>query len=144
MAEQLDPSQRAAEPLKPVKTAEFIRQMREAGTQVEIVPEETARAIKENQEHAQQEIAMIFELNDSVAFRWFMEKFVLPDYDLAFRQLRGLGEPSKPEELPAIQIRYETLRKIRAGMLTREIAHRERLDSTDAQIPRLRERLNLL
>jgi hypothetical protein len=145
MEEQLDPSQRPAVPVKPVEAGELLRQLRtDRDAFLEAVPEETANAIKNNREHAQQEISMIFELNESQAFRWFMEEFVIPEYDRVFGQLRGIGEPPKPEDLPAIQVRYATLRGIRIGMLEREIAHRSRLDPNDSEIPRLREKLNLL
>lgn len=132
MPDPLDPSQKAAEPLKPVKPADLARTVN--AKQEAVSPEE-----KDNRENAANEVSMIFELNSSVAFRWFEAEFIDRPFRDAFEALRTPG--IKAEDLPAIQQKYMSLRAVKVGIIEREISHRDLLDPNDSMIPVLREKL---
>lgn len=133
----LDPSQRAAEPLKPIKTSVALRQLSQEPPKPSDSPE-----AKENRLRASAEVSMIFELKDLVAFQWFEKEFIDKAYRNAFDALRS--PHVKPEDLPKLQTTYVALRKVKAGLIEREIAHRELLDPTDDQLATLRETLSRL
>ena len=139
MPEPLDPSQRAAEPLQPVAPSVALKRLSLAemeGTEPD--PNESDEAVS-NRQRAAAEISMIFELKDSVAFQWFEREFIDAAYSRAFEALRS--PHVKPEELPKLQTTYLALREVKAGMIEREIAHRELIDPHDEQVTELREKL---
>ena len=143
MTEALDPAQRPAEPLPPVKPSVALKRMAMDEAAVEPAPEQSPEAI-DNSTRAKAEIATIFELKDSGAFNWFFSEFVEKPYQDAFNKLRDPRLRQKDETLENIQQRYIALREVRIGMLEREIAHREQLDDDDGQIYDLRRLLNSL
>lgn len=137
----MDPAQRAHEPGRPVKPADLIRTLHADPVLVEENPD-AAQAIAENRATASAELAMIFELKESVAHQWFLEQFIAGPFRDASDALKSAN--TKLEELAAVQTRYVTLRPIMAGIIEREIAHRDQLDPNDQEVFRLRERLRLL
>lgn len=139
--ESMDPAQRAHEPLTPVKPADLIRSLHAEPTLVEENPD-AAQAIAENRATAASELAMIFELQNSAAHQWFLEQFVSGPFRDASDALKSPN--TKPEELATVQTRYVTLRPIMAGIIEREIAHRDQLDPTDQEVFRLRDKLATL
>lgn len=132
----MDPSQKAAEPLKPVKPAQLIRTM--IGNEAE--PAKSAEAL-DNRKRAADELTMIFELRGSAAFRWFQKEFIDARYQETFDALRDPAMRLPGETLECVQARYLALRKVKAGILEREIAHRELISPTDTEIAVLREEL---
>jgi hypothetical protein len=130
----MDQAQRAAEPLTPVSPASLIRSLKTPEEEASESPE----AI-ENRQRAATEIAMIFELKDSRAFQWFVEQFLDSEYGKAFEALRS--PYTKHHEIADVQKQYVVLRKVKVGMLEREIAHREQLDPGDEMLPVLRSKL---
>jgi hypothetical protein len=98
----------------------------------------------ENRQRAANETSMIFELKDNRAFQWFEREFIQTAYAEAFAKLRDPNLRLPEESLQNIQMTYVALRKVRVGMLEREIIHRELLDPNDSALPRLREKLAAL
>lgn len=135
----MDQSQKAAEPLTPVKPSTFVRQ----SLQPEPDPNDSPEA-QENRQRAAGEISMIFELKDNRAFQWFEKEFIDVAYQEAFDKLRNPTLRQKDESLELIQAQYVVLRKVKAGRLEREIAHRELLDANDEEIALLRSALERL
>ncbi len=143
MTEPLDPSQKPAEPLQPVKPSVALKRLAIDEAAKEIESSEQPEAI-ENRQRAAAEISMIFELKDSSPFNWFMREFVDKPYQEAFDKLRDPRLLRKDESLEIIQQRYVALRAVRVGMIEREIAHREQIDPNDEQISELRRLLSSL
>lgn len=135
MAETLDPSQRAAEPIKMVKASDLVRTLKPA---VGAAPELSPQAQK-NRDRAAAEIAMIFELRDARAFQWFMAEFFDKPFNEASEAYRSSDTPE--EDLPKVRARYLALKAVKAGIIEREIAHRRMMDPSDAEIFRLEQRL---
>jgi hypothetical protein len=136
----MDQSQKAAEPIKAVAPATFIREM----ANPESDPAKDSPEAVENRRRAGAEISMIFELKDSRAFQWFMSEFIDKPYREAFDKLRDPRLRQKEESLETIQTNYVALRAVKAGMIEREIAHREQIDTNDPEVVRLRELLAAL
>jgi hypothetical protein len=135
--EQLDPSQRAAVPLKPMSPGELLHKLKAPETHNPTTPEG-----KKNKARASAEMASIIDLQGSRAFEWFFDEFIEKPYRLAFDRYRS---PSTPEEqLVTARADYLALRTLRVGMLEREIAHRRQLDKNDLQISVLEEKLRAL
>lgn len=97
-----------------------------------------------NRRRAAIEISAIFELSENPDFKWFMREFIDGPYEQAFLKLRDPRARLPEESLEMVQVTYFALRQAKAGMLEREIAHRELLDPRDEEIPRLRQKLSLL
>jgi hypothetical protein len=133
----MDPAQKPAEPIAKIKPSDLVRQI----LSPEADPADSPEA-KENRARAGAEISMIFELKDSVAFKWFEKEFIDGPYRRAFDELRS--PYVKPEDLPKLQTTYVALRAIKVGMLEREITHREQIDPNDVEIARLRAELSRL
>jgi hypothetical protein len=134
-----DQSQKAAEPLQRVEPAEFIRRLSvELATQ----PSEDSETAKANRARAGNEISMIFELNSSRAFAWFESEFIDKPFREASEKLRN--EFTTPSDLPLVKMTYDALKKVKVGVLERHLAHLMQLNPSDAEIPKLRERLSLL
>jgi hypothetical protein len=134
----MDPSQVAAVPLEPVQMSVLASKLRDPFPGIDIEP--ASNEALENQTRARGEIASIFELKDNRAFQWFETEFIDKPYQEAFEALRS--PYTKAADLAVVQLTYVTLRKIKVGLIEREIAHREQLDPNDALIPQLRERLS--
>lgn len=131
----MDPSQKAVEPLEPVEASVLVSRLRS------ITPDENkSPEADSNRKQAAAEVSMIFELRDNRAFQWFETEFIDKEYLEAFSKLRS--PHTKPEELHDVQVKYIALRAVKVGLVEREIAHRELMNSNDEQIPRLRERLS--
>jgi hypothetical protein len=135
----VDPSQKAAEPLKPVEPKTFVRNL--TGAERVVTDDADAEA---NRQRAAAEISAIFELKDNRNFQWFMREFIDRQYGEAFQKLRIPSARMENESLESVQMTYSALREVKVGMLEREIAHRELLNPRDEEIPRLRERLSRL
>lgn len=99
-------------------------------------------AAEANDKLAADELGMIEELQRSSAFRWFFAEFVEKYYQIAFDELRS--EHVKPEAMSRTQITYWAMKKIRVGILEREITWRAKLDPNDPVLPSLREKLRNL
>lgn len=132
----MDPSQKAAEPIKQLSVAE-LASMGKAAERVK----ESATA-QENRQLAAQELAMIFELKENRPYKWFEAEFIDKPFQEAREKLRS--PETKPEELPVAHQRYLALKEVKAGMLEREIGWRKALDRTDSEIARLQMKLDAL
>jgi hypothetical protein len=134
---ELDQSQKAAPPLKPMAASELVRKLHTPG--IEALSEDAAAALDENRKQAAVELASIFALQESPDFKWFEKTFIIEPYDEAFRKLRDPHAREEGETLEMVQTAYLALRTVRAGVLTREIIHRELIDPRDEQIAKLRQ-----
>ena len=132
----MEQSHKAAEPLKPIKPAALIRALE--ADEDEMAAQQSPEA-EANRQRAASEISMIFELKESTAFKWYQKEFVERLYLHAFNALRS--PDVKPEDLQKLQTTYLAMREVKAGMLEREITHREQLNPKDEEIPRLRDEL---
>jgi hypothetical protein len=137
--EELDQSQRPAEPIQQISPGELSRRLKEPG--LEIADSGTA---KENRENAAAEISSIFQLQGDPNFQWFVKTFIDPEYDKAFAALRNPAVRQPGETLELVQARYVALREVKVGMMERELAHRELLDPNDQQIAKLRQEIDRL
>jgi hypothetical protein len=138
--EDLDQSQRPAEPIQSITPGELSRRMREPGLEVAEISEDA----QANRDHASQEISSIFRLQGDPDFQWFMREFVNPEYDKAFAALRNPAMRQPGESLELVQARYLALREVKIGMLERELGHRELLDPNDQEVFRLRQEIDRL
>jgi hypothetical protein len=134
--EHLDPSQRAAEPVKVIKASDLVRTLKQppVGAAPQISPQ-----AQQNRDRAAAELSMIFELRDARSFQWFMAEFFEKPFIEASQAYRSDDTPE--EDLPKVRARYMALKTVKAGILEREIAHRRLMDPSDAEIFRLEQRL---
>jgi hypothetical protein len=137
--EDLDQSQRPAEPIQQISPGELSRRLKEPG--MEVADTVTAR---ENREHAASEISSIFALQGNPDFQWFVREFIDPEYDKAFAALRNPAVRQPGETLELVQARYVALREVKVGMMERELAHRQLLDPNDQEVLRLRKEIDRL
>lgn len=131
----MDQSQMPAQPTPEMSARDLVATLSEA----EPVIEGNA---KDNQQHAARELEMITELLSSRAFEWFEAEFIGKPYATAFASLRS--KHTRPEDLPGIQQTYIALREIKAGMIERELAHRELISPADPRNTFLRSKLDAL
>lgn len=134
--EHLDPSQRAAEPVKLVKAADLVRTLKQppVGAAPHISPQ-----AQQNRDRAAAELSMIFELRDARSFQWFMAEFFDKPFIEASQAYRS--DDTKDEDLSKVRARYMALKDVKKGILEREIAHRRLMDPNDTEIFRLEQRL---
>lgn len=133
---EADQSQRPAEPTPKRTITDYVRH---SGDPLEAVASADA---KENKIRAEHELAMIEELRNNAAFRWFEEEFINKPYLASFDALRD--EYTAEDDLPKIRATYSAFRKVKVAIFEREIAHRAQLLENDPEIPRLNRELRSL
>lgn len=131
----MEQSHTSAEPLAQISVPALIRALDQQG------PASSPEA-EDNRKRAAAEITMIFELKESRAFRWYEKEFVDKLYRAAFEALRS--PHTKADDLSALRTTYLALRGVKAGLIEREIAHREQISPGDPEISVLREQLAAL
>lgn len=134
--ENLDPSQRAAEPIKTVKASDLVRTLKSPAVGA---PPQLSPQAQQNRDRAAAELSMIFELRDARSFQWFMAEFFDKPFIEASQAYRS--DDTAEEDLSKVRARYMALKAVKAGIIEREIAHRRLMDPSDAEIFRLEQRL---
>lgn len=131
----MDQSQKPAEPTQRVSDAQLTRTLKKP--EADELPGQKA-----NRQLALDQLGMMAEIQNSPAFKWFMQTFVDEPFKASFEALRS--EHTREEEMPQVRSRYQALKSIKAGIIEREAVWREALDPSDTEIARLRERLEWL
>lgn len=131
--QNLDQSQKPHEPTP-------TRSLRDIG-RVELVTDDSDAA-KENRERAGRELAMIEELKANTAFRWFMAEFIDTPFKASFDAFRD--ETVEDADFWTVRRTYNALRKVKAAIIEREIAHREQISENDPDVKVLRAQLAAL
>src|SRR4051812_14446089 len=96
--ENLDPSQRAAEPVKVIKASDLVRTLKQppVGAAPQISPQ-----AQQNRDRAAAELSMIFELRDARSFQWFMAEFFEKPFIEASQAYRS--DDTSAEDLPKVR-----------------------------------------
>lgn len=126
----MDQSQMPAAPTPEMSAGELVAKL--GGAQK--VVEGTA---KENQLHAGRELEMIDELRNSQAFKWFEEQFIDKLYQESFVNLRRYHSKR-------VHYTYQTMRRVKIGMIERQKTHLELISPNDPMIGVLRAMLDVL
>lgn len=132
----MDPSQKAAEPLKPASNSDFAVSLNRG-----ITPTST-EAEKRNREHAGEELSAIWHLRDNKQFQWFWRECI----EKQLREAKDAyhDEQLSPESANTFRTKYLALRRVARWLLDREIEHRRLINPHDTEIARLREKISLL
>jgi hypothetical protein len=99
----------------------------------------TDPTIQKNKDHATEELNYIFSLRDNSAFDWFMREGLLPILNEADQKIKTAPD----EEISKWRARWRAAAELHDFLTKREIVHRRQLDSNDAELVRLHERLLL-
>lgn len=135
----MDPSQKQAEPLPQVTPADLAVRINRTGVDPDLDPGSVA-AIKRNRERAGEELEAIWSLQKNQHFQWFWRECVEKEYE----KHRIALHSATTLDIGLAQARFLAAKEIMSFMLKREIEHRRLISPTDAQLPRLREKLRLL
>lgn len=133
----LDQSQRAAEPVTPVKESTLIRSLKP------FPPDQSATA-QGNRKMAADQLGSISALRKSSDFQWYEREFIDKPFRSVSEKLRGIIELDPHETIASVQTTYKALREVKAGLIEREISHRRLLNPNDEEIFRLSEVLDAL